>query len=105
MRKLKTYHFGVTILCAMLKIGIGSSLVPLRVDRTEKRSNVTGSGNVTILWVDSYSVGANCYCASTLEHGFGEVMVVTPMGSLTIKQVCQLLGPGPGKSGRPVLCG
>ena len=57
-------------------------------------------------WVDSYSVGDECYCDlsldTTFDHGIGDFYVETPLGWMTIRQVCELLGPGPGAEGRPI---
>lgn len=60
-------------------------------------------------WADSYSVGKKCYCASTLDHGIGAVTVNVGWGTVTVEEACDLMGPGPGASGRPkyndVQCG
>lgn len=53
-------------------------------------------------WSDSYSVGDECYCESTYDHGIGEIVVPTPAGPRTVREVCDALGPGPGSAGRPV---
>ena len=53
-------------------------------------------------WFDSYSVGDKCYCNSTFDHNIGSYYVETPFGWLTVRQVCDLLGPGPGITDRPV---
>ena len=54
-------------------------------------------------WFDSYSVGDQCYCASVnYDHGIGTYPVETPLGWMTVEQACNLIGPGPGSSGRPV---
>jgi hypothetical protein len=55
-----------------------------------------------ISWADSYSVGSNCYCATTFDHGIGVIIVETPLGLVTVRKVCELLGPGPGLEGRPI---
>jgi hypothetical protein len=64
--------------------------------------NVTGNVTPGVTWADSYSVGHNCYCASTFDHNVGSYYVDTPLGWLTVREVCDLLGPGPGISGNPV---
>jgi hypothetical protein len=64
--------------------------------------NVTGNVTPGVTWADSYSVGHNCYCASTFDHNVGSYYVETPLGWLTVREVCDLLGPGPGISGNPV---
>ena len=55
-------------------------------------------------WWDSYSVGDRCYCKSTFDHNIGNVRVETELGTLTVRQVCDLLaqqdGP-PSATGRP----
>lgn len=53
-------------------------------------------------WADSYSVGDQCYCETTYDHDIGPVIVDTPNGSMTVRQVCDLIGPGPGSDGRPL---
>jgi hypothetical protein len=53
-------------------------------------------------WSDSYSVGNSCYCETNFDHNIGVIVVATPLGNLTVKEVCTLLGPGPGSSGRPI---
>lgn len=73
--------------------------------------NVTGMATVRSSWSDSYSVGNACYCESTFDHSVGDIQVVTPLSSttMTVRQVCDLLGPGPGSTNRPkyndVQCG
>jgi hypothetical protein len=65
--------------------------------------NVTGGvtpGGAS--WADSYSVGDQCYCRTTFDHSIGSFFVETPFGWLTTRQVCELLGEGPGPDGRPV---
>lgn len=69
----------------------------------KKIVNVTGDPGVGLGWADSYSYkGTHCYCMSTFDHNIGTVIVDTPFGKKTIKEVCDLLGPGPGSKGRPV---
>ena len=53
-------------------------------------------------WSDSYSVGDQCYCETTFDHDIGDVEVETPVGTRTVRQICDALGPGPGSEGRPV---
>jgi hypothetical protein len=78
-------------------------VVPLWWHRKRIR-NVTGLDEVGGLgWADSYSYkGTHCYCASSFDHNIGNVKVRTPFGRLTVKTVCDLLGPGPGNFGRPI---
>jgi len=60
-------------------------------------------------WSDSYSVGDRCYCETTFDHNIGPVIVDTELGEMTVHEVCETLGPGPGSEGRPkyndVQCG
>lgn len=60
-------------------------------------------------WGDSYSVGDQCFCETTFDHDIGDVQVETPIGTLTVRQACGIVGPGPGSEGRPkyndVQCG
>ncbi len=53
-------------------------------------------------WADSYSVGTQCYCASTFDHGIGDLPVDTPAGRKTVREVCDQIGDGPGIDGRPI---
>ncbi len=53
-------------------------------------------------WKDSYSVGDRCYCDTTFDHDIGDIRVDTPVGNLTVRQVCDQLGDGPGSDGRPI---
>lgn len=53
-------------------------------------------------WADSYSVGNQCYCKTTFDHNIGNYYVETPLGWLTTRQICELLGEGPGNTNRPV---
>ncbi|MEO0325080.1 MAG: hypothetical protein AAF447_19125, partial [Myxococcota bacterium] len=53
-------------------------------------------------WADSYSVGSECYCATSFDHGIGPIEVPTPAGPRTVRDVCDALGPGPGLDGRPL---
>lgn len=64
--------------------------------------NVTGDGRVSLGWSDSYSVGNQCYCDSTFDHNIGSVLVSTPLGTMAVQDVCDWIGPGPGKDGRPI---
>ncbi|MEM9069712.1 MAG: hypothetical protein AAGE52_14465 [Myxococcota bacterium] len=42
-------------------------------------------------WFDSYSVGNACYCDSSFDHNIGPLMVDTPFGPRTVRQVCDAL--------------
>ncbi len=53
-------------------------------------------------WKDSYSVGGDCYCATTFDHGIGDLTVDTPAGPRSVRQVCDKIGKGPGPEGRPI---
>lgn len=53
-------------------------------------------------WFDSYSVGDKCYCDTTFDHDIGDVVVDTPVGDKTVREVCEAIGPGPGRDGHPV---
>jgi len=53
-------------------------------------------------WADSYSVDGKCYCATTYDHGIGDYTVETPAGTKTVREVCDAVGPGPGKGSNPV---
>ena len=53
-------------------------------------------------WADSYSVGDECFMYTNFDHDIGDVVVDTPMGSMTIRDLFDELGPGPGADGRPL---
>lgn len=53
-------------------------------------------------WHDSYSVGSQCYCETTFDHNIGDIEVDTPVGTRTVREVCDAIGPGPGSDGRPL---
>lgn len=81
----------------------------LHPDIVKVITSVNGDVNPGSGWHDSYSVGDRCYCQTSFDHNIGPVEVNTPLGVKTVLQVCELLGPGPGSSGRPkyndVQCG
>lgn len=52
-------------------------------------------------WADSYSVDDQCYCETTFDHNIGPVVVDTPVGQMTVREACELIGDGPGSNGRP----
>ena len=53
-------------------------------------------------WRDSYSVGDRCYCASTFDHDIGDILVNTPVGTITTREACDIVGPGPGVGNNPI---
>lgn len=53
-------------------------------------------------WADSYSVGDTCYCETTFDHNIGDIMVDTPVGRRSVREVCEALGEGPGSDERPL---
>lgn len=53
-------------------------------------------------WADSYSFEGRCYIDSTFDHGIGTVLVDTPIGLQTVRQVAEKIGPGPGADGNPI---
>lgn len=53
-------------------------------------------------WLDSYSVGNQCYCISTFDHDAGSIVVETPAGPRTTRQICEAIGPGPGVGSNPI---
>ena len=64
--------------------------------------DVPGRNPGGVGWMDSYSVGDRCYCDTTYDHDIGDIVVSTPFGNRTVRQVCEALGDGPGRSGRPI---
>jgi hypothetical protein len=79
-----------------------TTTAPLSLDLTQILSNVTGNPNVAAYWADSYSVGDSCYCMSTFDFGIGDVVVDVWGENKTVHEICDMLGPGPGASGRPI---
>eukprot|EP00752_Nemacystus_decipiens_P001998 g1921.t1 len=53
-------------------------------------------------WADSYSIGRKCFMKTTFDHGIGDVSVDTPLGKMTIKDLYEKMGPGPGSKDRPL---
>lgn len=53
-------------------------------------------------WMDSYSVDGRCFCDTTFDHNIAEIEVETPDGPRTVKEVCDALGPGPGRENNPI---
>ncbi len=60
-------------------------------------------------WIDSYSAGGQCYCASNFDHGIADRIIETNNGAMTVRGVCAAIGPGPGVGDNPryndVQCG
>jgi hypothetical protein len=86
--------------CAVVALSFASVVVgqyaPLLLDNTAIL-NVVGRKDVNPKgWADSYSVGDSCYCKTNFDHAIDVIVVLTPFGNMTVKQVCTLLGPGPG---------
>jgi len=81
-------------------------------DNTQNSSSTSSSSTKTLVlspritpgpnWSDSYSHNGQCYCASTFDHGAGNLRVATPEGVKTVRQICARIGPGPGVRGNPV---
>ena len=53
-------------------------------------------------FADSYSQGGNCYINSTFDHGAGDIRVDTPFGRITVREVANIIGPGPGQGNNPI---
>lgn len=77
---------------------------PLEVDQTAILDDKPGFNNVLPLIVstDSYSVGDRCYCHILIGFEGAGTMIETPHGSMAARDVCKLIGPGPGSIGRPM---
>lgn len=52
-------------------------------------------------WASSYSEGDSCYCLPS-DSNMDNFVVETTRGWMTTTEVCDLVGPGPGRRGRPV---
>lgn len=79
----------------------GDGIAPLLQD-SAGTLDVPGMSNAEVGWQDSYSAGDRCYCQTTFDHGIGSQKVKTPKGVMTVKEACDMLGPGPGAEGRPL---
>ena len=106
--KLTVHFSSIICLVAMVfdtKVSLTEAAwAPLLEDNASIRADIVGLPNPGPLrWADSYSDGDSCYCASTFDHNLALVKVDTPLGSMTVKEVCDLLGEGPTGSsdGRP----
>ena len=53
-------------------------------------------------WADSYSVGDHCFCKTNFDHNIADVQVDGPNGTITVREACEIAGPGPGSEGRPL---
>lgn len=53
-------------------------------------------------WLDSYSADGQCYCYSTFDHDAGTIVVQTPAGPRTTREICDAIGPGPGVGSNPI---
>lgn len=80
------------VLATLLQAVLSAPIAPNVVRPLQPGSN----------WKDSYSVDGKCYCISNYDHGIRDQTVNTPKGRMTIEEVCELLGPGPGVDGNPV---
>jgi hypothetical protein len=90
------------IFTVLSTIGVANGVdAPLLLDNVSIRSDLSGRLPNPGTWGDSYSVGNSCYCATTYDHEIGPILVDTPLGVMSIKEVCELLGEGPGIEGRP----
>lgn len=58
--------------------------------------------NPQLSWGDSYSHNGECYIESTFDHGIGDVLVDTPHGQKTVREVAIALGTGPSSFGNPL---
>jgi hypothetical protein len=74
-----------------------SSILVTLIYSTSALAITPGSG-----WEDSYSANGKCYCASTFDHDIGGILVDTPAGKKTVREICTKIGAGPGKKGNPI---
>jgi hypothetical protein len=84
---------------------VTAAWAPLLEDNVSIRSDILGLPSPGARsWSDSYSDGDSCYCATTFDHNLAVVLVDTPLGIMTVKEVCDLLGQGPtgSRDGRPL---
>lgn len=78
-----------------------TSVPPLTLDNTAIL-DVRGEARVQPTWLDSYSFNGSCYCQSTFDHAIGDIIVAVGSSNRTVREVCALLGPGPGRENRPI---
>lgn len=97
----------ICVIAALLDamFAVAAAWAPLLEDNVSIRTDILGLPNPgPRSWADSYSDGDSCYCATTFDHNLALVLVDTPLGIMTIKDVCALLGEGPtgSRDGRPL---
>jgi len=61
--------------------------------------DVPGQDGVSSGWADSYQAPyGKCYCSSSnYDHSAGIPVIETSLGWLSTREICELIGPGPGK--------
>lgn len=99
------FGFALTLFAAMshLSLPVFGQYAPLMEDNTAMLDVPGRSGVNSTSWTDSYSIGNSCYCQTSFDHNIGDKIVTTPLGQVTVREVCELLGDGPGGSaGRPL---
>ena len=93
-------------MCASYQIGAASP-------RALLQGNTSGDTDTGIVyggdfgppqraWLDSYAANGRCYIASEFDHGIGDVLVDTPAGPRTVREVAAAIGSGPGIGSNPI---
>jgi hypothetical protein len=99
------FWFWSTLFLTALALRGVDGAAPLLEDNVSYRNDVPGRSDVLAVgWADSYSDGDSCYCSSALDHEIELVEVNTPLGVMTVREICELLGDGPtgSRRGRPL---
>ena len=105
MLLVQTTHSMVFMVVAVSLESVTAAWAPLMEDNVAIRTDILGLPSPGARsWSDSYSDGDSCYCATTFDHNLATVLVDTPLGIMTVKEVCDLLGQGPtgSRDGRPL---
>ena len=93
-------------MCASYQIGAASPRSTTQVNAPDNTNTEIAYGGdfgpPQRAWLDSYSANGACYIASEFDHGIGDVVVNTPAGPRTVRQVAAAIGNGPGIGNNPV---
>ena len=82
--------------------GSGGTFVHVSTGGSYPAASVRGHTGVRAGWADSYSAGGECWISSTFDHGAGNLVVNTPAGRMTVRELARRMGPGPGRGNNPV---
>ena len=100
---MRAFHFALFMIVLIASEAQQDNFLPrglhpdIQYDIPVKGTNPGG-----MAWANSYSVGDQCYCLSELKSGIDKYPIETPLGWMTVKDACAMLGQGPGVVGNPV---